>query len=143
MTLRTAVKNVESSNRSGAMKFEPGVMMKAQNPGSNEAWPKLLESIGKLNACDRITSCVIASTSWGLYQFLGETLYGGPVNLGMPLFVFLSSVAEQDHAFNVWCSAQGFNPDEAVTRTLAVAFAAKWNGPGNIDVYSKALLANA
>lgn len=64
-TLSDLVAQAESSCNPYCLRFEPGWVPN----------PAVVETISKLNRCNLSTARIIAATSYGLYQIMGQNLY--------------------------------------------------------------------
>jgi hypothetical protein len=72
-SLAKIIAHIESAGDQYALRFEPAVY--AEYMKDSSSIDTLLEHISAENVCTRATSQVIASTSFGLYQIMGENLY--------------------------------------------------------------------
>ena len=58
-----------------------------------------LKNIRDIHHCDLLTALQVYCTSWGKFQFMGETLYSAPINLPFPIPIFWSSEVVQGSIF--------------------------------------------
>jgi hypothetical protein len=125
-TMSQLIAQAESSQDQNAVRFEPA--WKSQNGNLAARW----------NKCDEATGIVLASCSWGLYQIMGDNLYG----LGMESSVgeFLAGPELQEEFFGKFVTQRGiditleqFKSEQA----LALNFCHHYNG--NAQVYFKCL----
>ena len=128
--LAQVIASIESSNNPHCIRFEPRIYKELDASG---ALASTLESaISKANACsdDGSTAHMIASTSWGAYQIMGENLYS--LGYGKSVADFLNSAADQLEYFARFLASRKMElatlkmlVDSVTART---AFAVKYNG---------------
>lgn len=138
-TLADCVAMVESANRQHAIRFERTLFDKDE-ARTDQALTMILLRIMRTNSCSRDTACMIAASSWGMYQLLGVNLYDDHVGWDTDIGTYLGSAAQQN-TFNNFCRWRGIDPamdvrDDSKRRD----FAKVYNGPGNIDQYADRLL---
>lgn len=146
LSLCDVVAVVESSRVSFAMRFEPALYKRVTDGPLNDAETAALNMIRRANFCDANTARVLFSTSFGLYQFLGETLYSAPINFALPVSQFIASEALQQSTFYKYVIARRINfgvNDLLGGGTYAADFARAYNGPGNVAEYAGKLIAAA
>jgi hypothetical protein len=146
LSLCDVVAVVESSRLPFAQRFEPSLYIRVCGSGLSDAETAALNLIRRANFCDGNTARAIFSTSYGLYQFLGETLYSSPINFALPIGQFLTSEALQRSTFYKFVDAHRVNysiNDLLGPGTYATDFARVFNGPGNVDDYAAKLIAAA
>jgi hypothetical protein len=142
MTIELAdvIAEVESSGRAAEFRFEPALYeawraeLQATPGGVKGAIAKRVAAIHP--GCSLPTATVIACTSWGLYQLLGENLYDGLWS--RPILEFVADPAGQRDAFGEFL----IRHDIDVTLTELIQdtdkrrrFIEVYNGPGAVDAY--------
>lgn len=137
MDLATIIGTIESDMDRRAMRFEPVVYGRNIHPDANEIAVK----IHQINRCSLATASVIYSTSWGIFQFMGFTIYG--LGYDKHIIDFIDSPEDQGKLFDQYLSKNSiaFSIDELKNdlgkRQL---FALHYNGPGNVDDYADRIL---
>ena len=135
MTLAEVIAQVESGGRSDIPRFEDAMFARWRSAPSRAQAAVVNEICRVHRGCSIATGFMITCTSWGKYQFLGETLYS-TLDVTDTVFAFVASDAEQDARFDQWLGKHRFDAslvlvDAAETRR----FAELWNGPGAVDNY--------
>lgn len=99
----------------------------------------------KANKCSNDTARMICATSWGLYQILGVNIYNriGNWHYGGIITKFVHNVILQHQCFTEFVSSKGidYSVEQLITdATCRSKFARIYNGPGNIDEYSRRIV---
>jgi hypothetical protein len=138
-TLARVIAYVESGNNPYALRFEPAVYARVQaNPTANEA---TIERIAAANECNHATAEIIFSTSWGLYQIMGESLY--PQGWSRSVGFYLANSATQTLAFSRFLDADKLPSSWPALKSDPGSlryFAARYNGPEEPDAYAQRML---
>jgi hypothetical protein len=136
MILLDCIALVESSNNSGALRFEQELFE------SDPSWVQgQVSKIMGANKCSEATALMIASTSWGKFQMLGANLYSFAQG-DVPLQSIFSNDALQQELFGLFIKPRGYDPNEAIDDWEGErfgAFAKFYNGPGAIGNYVAAM----
>ena len=135
MILLDAVEIVESSRNQFAIRFEPSLFQ------TRPIWAIDDEPlISTINKCDRETAIMIACTSFGAWQMLGCNIYAcgykNPIGNFFDAFATQQMLAEQ---FIRECGAEPLSDMAQLSDAALLAFATRWNGPGNPQAYLAAL----
>ena len=133
--LADVIAQVESNDNPQTLRYEPDLM--AQWAAMNPVRSAILASISGLHDCSHDTARMIACTSWGRYQLLGENIYS-VCQCNADIFVFVTQPGVQLLCFQRFLAARGiaFSIEEILMdRTKREQFIARYNGPGDIDVY--------
>ena len=142
MTIELAdvIAETENNGKPWPPRFEPALHQRWTEglAAGDKVKTALTAKIQGLNppTCSQGTAAMIACTSWGAWQILGETLYGGLWERSV--FAFLTDPAAQRAAFEAFLAHHGV----AFTLTDLVQdpakrqrFIAAYNGPGDEDAY--------
>ena len=133
---------IESSHNPDAIRFEPSVYDHlTKGPGlNNPAKKEIVETIIKVHGCSLETACMIFSTSFGLFQIMGENIYS-VCDYKRSIGWFFSDNEAQEECFLAFLKSIGFpdGPDFDDSNNLA-KYALHYNGPGDIQAYCKKLL---
>lgn len=121
---------------SRAVRFEPTLYLQIRNAGIGTAWASLRAMISHIHNCDGATASMIAATSWGKFQILGENIY---TLCGFQHHIadFINDPLAQGGCFIAFWRQHGFDigaVDLNDNATLAV-LARIYNGPGNVADY--------
>lgn len=131
-TLSDLIAQAESSNNPFAVRFEP-----LHTPA-----PAFISRMVVVAACSTETARVLCSTSWGLYQIMGDELMAKGLN--MSPVAFCGSAQTQYSMFNAVLLEKGLSTytlmDIIGNSAARANFAAKYNGPGAVAQYSQYLL---
>ncbi len=139
MTLIEAVAHVESGADPYAMRFEPALYGRC----SPTAWQcSQREAIQRANHCDTATADMIACTSWGAYQLLGVNIYANGYADAISDYANAPQEAEMRAFVQSW--GAGFESlldteVDAIPSDQLLAFARRYNGPGDPQAYASAL----
>lgn len=134
-SLLEIIRNIESSGRQFAMRFEPHVFRRTYEGEYNVE----IDNARRLNGCSVETARVIVSTSWGWYQIMGFNLYmPGKRCITYAVGEFMSLGGVQESYFEDFCKDRGiFFTDEQLKKEENLrTFARIYNGPGNILEYA-------
>ncbi len=132
LTLADLIAQAESSNNKFAIRYEP-----THKPS--------LTFVSRMMAfakCSRDTAIVLCSSSWGLYQIMGDELMA----LGLPFspIYYCNDTALQYSYFNEVLNEKGlaaYTLDNIINNEDdRLHFAIKYNGPGQPEVYAQYLL---
>lgn len=144
ITLIQLIAHVESGNFDSAIRFEEEKYNSLMNGPIKELPPRIGDTLNKikdLHHCDFLSALQIYCTSFGKYQFMGETLYSDPINLPMPIPVFWCSEVVQGSIFQKFVREKNIDIDvEPVRMDEYERFATIWNGPGNVTEYVNRML---
>lgn len=133
MELSEIIGQIESGGNRKAMRFEPVVYDRTMKV----AYPPLAGKIKAINICSNATSLMIYSTSWGMFQFMGMTLYD--LGYDKPIMDFVESPDDQVAAFDQFVTKHGiaYSVNELRdTIDRRIAFATHYNGLGNPAAYA-------
>ena len=139
--LATVIALVESNNNTKRLRFETALYAdwdtQATLPATRAARTTLAEAIVKIHDCSVTTARMIACTSWGRFQILGENLYG-PCRCVNDVFTYITSPALEAAAFDAFLAWRkiDFTLDDLVNDEVKRdAFIAGYNGPGDLVGY--------
>lgn len=134
LTLAQVISRVESNDNPRAMRFEAGLFERWQEaPTPAEA--TLLVRIKAIHRCSLDTARMVACTSWGRYQLLGENIYDEGGYAGH-IVDYLASDTEQLASFTRFVAERRINADLVLTDDgLMQKFAGAYNGPSNVAAY--------
>lgn len=133
-SLAGIIAKIESGDNPRRIRFESQIYTEGLK---SPAWLALVRRIAALNGCSDDTARMIACTSWGVHQILGENLYD-VCRVTTDIFTFVASPEAQLAAFLRFIERRGidFTIEELLADPLKQrAFVAVYNGPGNIDGY--------
>jgi hypothetical protein len=134
VNIEQVVERVEWDGVGAPIRFEPAMYQRWLRV-TNEEQKAVLALIAKHNACGEATALALACTSWGCWQFLGETLYSETSFAGT-LVDFLNSKNSQQQAFLEWLGRHHFDEDSVLGDAVELRrFAIEWNGPAEVDAY--------
>ena len=109
-----------------------------------------MQRIKLKHRCSDDTARMIACTSWGAYQMMGENIYAPTMvtyAVDPPdLFVFLDDLGMQDRAFGVFLKLRAidFTLEELLMDPAKMTlFCRTYNGPDNADAYAARIKAYA
>ena len=132
------IAQVESSGNAGAIRFEPATYATIGDHRFDAAHANCVIA----NRCSRGTADMILSTSWGLYQLMGFNLYARPGQVAVA--AFLANPLSQMAALDPFLASHGHRAGEDAAwlenEASRLAFATKYNGPGEPEAYAAALL---
>lgn len=133
LTLADVVARVESNNNPSAIRFERSTFERLEGSADHRV-QELVFTIAKANSCSHATAAMIAATSWGRFQIMGETLYG-ICRFTASIASFLCGVSQAAcfDAFLVHYDI--FAADVLFDRAERRRFATIYNGPGDVDDY--------
>jgi len=144
ITLIQLIAQVESGNFGGAIRFEEEKYNSMINRPIKELPSRIgdtLKNIRDIHHCDLLTSLQIYCTSWGIFQFLGETLYSAPLNIPFPIPVFWASEIVQGSIFRKFVREKDIDITVDPPRMDEYErFATIWNGPGDVSGYATRML---
>lgn len=134
LLLENVVMQVESGGFTGAIRFEAQAYRTQPTDGPT------IKRIADANKCNLDTAHAIYWTSYGLFQFLGATLYGD-LAYPTPLASFWIDSEQQITQFRKLVTMWGFDPMgfDFTDDALLAKFAARYNGPGNVPSYVQAM----
>ena len=136
-TLDAVIAQVESSNNPRCLRFEDHLYGVWSSPLKTGVQNTVLANIRRLNVCSLPTAEMIACTSWGRYQLLGQNLYD-PCRCQLDIVSYLYGEDEQRNCFDLFLKSRriDFTLDQIVadepTRTH---FITVYNGPAAVDAY--------
>lgn len=134
MDLSQVIAQVESAGRLDAVRFE-NAMYTAWMMGMTEGQRLVVGRIEGIHRCSFATAVAIACTSWGKYQFMGETLYS-ELGYAETVRTFWGDDEGQDAMFGLWLMRHHFDPVQVLAdQDVQRAFVTAWNGPGAVDAY--------
>lgn len=134
--LAKVIAHVESNDRQFAIRFEDQLYASHSFP------TELLNSIHLSCGCSLATARMVACTSWGRYQILGENIYSVCQYNKTPV-EFCEDSAAQDAALALFLSNRRINfPLEQIMDSLPTRaqFILHYNGPGNQVAYWRQML---
>lgn len=130
---------IESANDPGAIRFEPEMYARWSSALDVDQLA-VLARIVHANQCSRATALMIACTSWGAYQIMGENLYAsGSPSVLYSVAEILSSMTIQSGYFWWFVNTKHINYtlDELKTDPAKREhYAEVYNGPGNVVAYA-------
>ncbi len=131
MLLSDVIAAVESRNNPAAMRFEPSHYA-GQIKFANLA---LVMRYGGGGFLTTATARMIAATSWGMFQIMGEYLYAQGYK--KTLREFLADERAQLEQFEIFINQFRFTDVQfsVLTSAQKTFFASRYNGPGNVSVY--------
>jgi hypothetical protein len=136
LDLSAVIAWVESNTNDKAVRFEPGLYA----VWSSETLIRkgIERTIQYIHGCSIETARVIACSSWGRYQILGENLYDLGIGCTLDIFEYAGLPAYQKECFDKFLRNRGiaFTVDELQTdRTKREQFITHYNGTGAVDAY--------
>lgn len=138
MELSEIIGQIESGGNRKAMRFEPAIYARfVAVAGIGNDAADLRYKISTINACSVGTGQMIYSTSWGMFQFMGFTLYD--LGYDKPILDFVESPSDQIAIFGQFVSKHGiaYSVNELRdTIDRRIAFATHYNGLGNPAAYA-------
>ena len=137
MDLAAVIAQVETRTRDHSLRFEPTLYARWSEGPLTAEQRRVLGRIMAVHDCVYAAACMIACTSWGRYQLLGENIYS-VCQCNADIFVFVTQPGVQLLCFQRFLAARGiaFSIEEILMdRTKREQFIARYNGPGDIDVY--------
>lgn len=138
ISLGAVIKQVESSNNYGAMRFELSVFDKLNK---RKIVPTFLVGAKVKNKCSYQTALMICATSWGAWQLMGFNIYKVCEFPGT-IRDFLCDPSEQDRCAELFLQSRGFSSATdfaTISKDELAKFASIYNGPSNVDAYTKRL----
>jgi|SRR5580658_2569534 hypothetical protein len=136
LNLAAVIAQVESDGRDISPRFEPTLYYElAADPTPERG--KIIGAIGTIHFCNQTTARMIAATSWGRYQILGENLYS-VCQCSVDVFTLVNEPLEQDAMFENFVQARGIDftiEDLIADSAKRTKFITAWNGPGNVQAY--------
>lgn len=131
-TLSDLIAQVESTGNPWAVRFEP-----AHNPAAS-----FVSRMAAVARCSTDTARVLCASSWGLFQIMGDELMA--LGLNMSPIQYCASAQTQQATLPRFLAEKGLSAvtlDAVINDTpTRLNFATKYNGPGNVQVYSQRLL---
>ena len=120
--LSDCVAQVESSNNSGAFRYEPGYQ-----PSAFGVYHATKFATGSW--IDNLTAETIAKCSYGRFQVMGDNLYNA-MQYSKSIWHFVATPQDQLDIFNEFLTRGHFKdmPFEGMVRSEVVAFALYYNG---------------
>ena len=144
ITLIQLIAQVESGNFGGAIRFEEEKYNQMMNGPIKDLPSRIgdtLKNIKDIHHCDLLTALQVYCTSWGIFQFMGETLYSAPINLPVPIPVFWTSEIVQGSIFRKFVREKDIDITVDPPRMDEYErFAMIWNGPGDVSGYATRML---
>lgn len=144
ITLIKLIAHVESGDFEGAIRFEEEkyqAMMDTPVKSFPQSVGDCLVKIRDIHRCDFLTALQIYCTSFGKFQFMGETLYSAPISLPFPIPIFWSSEVVQGSIFQKFVRERNIDITVDPPRMDEYErFATIWNGPGNVAEYANRML---
>ncbi len=136
ITLAQVIAKVESSGNPCALRFEPTVYRRFGIMEPNDPDRYILNKIQKVHDCDHMTACMIAGTSWGLFQILGENLWSLSIDYQGTLFDYCMSATNQKACFKSMLTMIHYPFPPSVDFSVLTGsdmnfFATRYNGGGN------------
>ena len=134
--LAAVISQVESGDNPYRLRFEPAIFARWATPNATEL--QIMGRIQQIHDCSRDTARMIAATSWGRYQILGENLYDFVCGLQTDVFSFVEDDEAQAACFEAFIRNRGvaFTLEQIeADRTMREQFIATYNGPSDVDVY--------
>lgn len=142
-TLADVIGSIESDDHPARLRFEPALYARIAAGYLAPQYSALVRAIQIANVCSAQTACMIAATSWGEWQILGENIYAPPCNYKNSIAQYLDTIEDQRLTFNRFITARNINYDLATISAspdLARRIATVYNGPGNVDDYASRIL---
>ena len=144
ITLINLIAQVESGGFDGAIRFEEEkyqTMMDTPVKTFPQSVGNCLVTIRDIHRCDFLTALQIYCTSYGKFQFMGETLYSDPINLPFPIPVSWSSEIVQASIFQKFVRERSIDIEIDPPRMDDYEqFATVWNGPDDVTGYANRML---
>lgn len=141
MQLSDVIAQVESGTSDAAARFEFGLYAEwgvaASDPERQKARDQITATIAALHRCNRNTAHMLACTSWGRYQLLGENIYS-LCECKLPVAHFVVDPDFQRLCFDEFLHKRGiaFTLDEIVADAdKRQKFISAYNGPAAVDAY--------
>lgn len=135
LDLAAVIAAVETNDNPFAIRFEQALM--AQWAAMTPVRSAILAAIASLHDCSHDTARMIACTSWGRYQILGENLYDrGLVNV--TVFAYVADPKLERLAFDAFLIRKeiGFALQDIIDdETKRAKFIAAYNGPAGVADY--------
>lgn len=121
---------LESDNNQYAMRVEP-----AYSPSSSNIFNYAIR-----HSVSQHTAAICLSSSWGLFQIMGENLYNEGLQISLPHYCCLPDLQKQYFQIylkknNLFELTQNFSEFISNTQSVEI-FAKAYNGPGNVAVYA-------
>lgn len=136
-TLADVIGSIESDDHPARLRFEPALYARIAAGYLAPQYSALVRAIQIANVCSAQTACMIAATSWGEFQILGENIYAPVCAWRGTVFDFLASIEVQRLSFKRFAIARGIDYElAAIDDGVARKIAAVYNGPGNVDDYA-------
>lgn len=132
---------IESSGLHYAAKFETHLFWSWNNVAQTPGQRAVIAAVKSANGnCDDDTAKMIACTSWGYYQLLGENIWVDAETQSVTLSDYLCDVdGIQNRCLAKFLTQKGINytlQDILNSPDLMTTFVTKYNGPGNVAAYS-------
>lgn len=137
--LPSVIAQTESGTNDFRLRFESGLYAEWTVRPTSFVRQQICATIMRLNYCSLDTAEMIACTSWGRYQILGENLYDPSCcDVKSNVFQFAGTAPAQLLAFNDFLERR--HVDFTLTDILMDSdkrqkFIAAYNGPGAVDAY--------
>ena len=136
LDIAPVIAQVESATSDAALRFEPALYEHWATP--TPVRDAIVANIRSIHKCSRPTARMIACTSWGRYQILGENLYSAMCGCRLSVFGFVASPGAQLSFFREFLRNRGIDftlQDIIVDPGKRQQFVEGYNGPGDIDAY--------
>src|ERR1700733_9306434 len=135
VTLAQVISRVESNDTPGAIRFEPTIYTRFTGL-LTQAQRLALSTCQVSNKCSLATAQMICGSSWGRYQIMGENIYP---RFQHTIADFLQFDLYQMQILKEFLGDWGYAEQPAAFQ-LTLAFAERYNGPGNPQAYLTELL---
>lgn len=137
ITLGTIIAYIESHGNPKALRFEPLVYGRIFSSEANA----IINRIVNIHRCTYHTAAVILSTSYGLFQIMGENIYAEN-GYDKTIFDYCIDIGAQLKMFNDFVIARRINYSvhDLLIESNRKTFAEHYNGPANIEDYSNHIL---
>lgn len=136
LDLAAVIAQVESSNNSFCIRYEAEMFERWCATKLMPAQSAVVQRIETTNKCNMMTALMIACTSWGKYQLLGESLYGIGMGWTYPIGQFFA--VPQSLYFNHFLNQRSINfllSDIQSDPAKREEFIAAYNGLGAVETY--------
>lgn len=138
--LAAVIAETESNGKPWPPRFEPALHQHWLQglAASDKVKTALTAKIAALNppTCSTGTAAMLACSSWGAFQMLGETLYDGFWERSV--FDFVTDAAAQRTVFDAFVARHGVAftlTDVVMDEDKRRRFITVYNGPGDVDAY--------
>jgi hypothetical protein len=134
-TLQELIAQVESNNEQFAFRFEP-----SHRPNS-----QFVSKLANLIGCSYMSAETLCASSFGLYQIMGDELVA--LGLSISPIQYCASEPMQNFYFQKYITVNGLSyatsmplKDFMADSAKLLAFATRYNGPGNSQGYVNRML---